>query len=217
VQLDNIRVDGPLWNYINLNPCLSTVAWKRIRPTLTPAKEAPIPSEQECVDSRVGVGVVAKRTIFVPAENRTLTSQPESNILLSYPEWHYHTRCIWFLTFWSNITSYRGRAKWPVRLTVIVRWNLRLTAASVPDDDDRDGPRNVGSIQMPYAAESPWRFRRIYWPRKLKNMHHCHYIKLKLPHNIINTPQRHTRDVKLKNGYRVLDRDKWSPSRSGRL
>jgi len=30
------------------------------------------------------------------------------------------------------------------------------------DDDDRDGPRNVGSVQTTEAAASPKRFHRTY-------------------------------------------------------
>jgi hypothetical protein len=32
-----------------------------------------------------------------------------------------------------------------------------------PKDDDRDGSRNVGSIQTPNTADSPRRFHRIYY------------------------------------------------------
>jgi hypothetical protein len=32
---------------------------------------------------------------------------------------------------------------------------------SVPDDDDRDGPRNVGSMQTPDKADSLRRLNRI--------------------------------------------------------
>jgi len=31
----------------------------------------------------------------------------------------------------------------------------------IPDDDDRNGPRNIGSVQKHDAAGSPRRFHRI--------------------------------------------------------
>jgi len=39
-------------------------------------------------------------------------------------------------------------------------WNNRRVFLIPDDDDDRDGPRNVGSIQTPDAADSPRRLHR---------------------------------------------------------
>jgi hypothetical protein len=46
-----------------------------------------------------------------------------------------------------------------------VRWSDQI-----PDDGDRDGPRNVGFIQTPAAADSPRRLRWLYSPRKLRTI-----------------------------------------------
>jgi hypothetical protein len=40
-------------------------------------------------------------------------------------------------------------------------WNRRFEDHLIPDDDDRDGPRNVGSIRTPDAVDSPKRLNRI--------------------------------------------------------
>jgi hypothetical protein len=46
---------------------------------------------------------------------------------------------------------------------------LYETDVQIPEDDDRDGPRNVGFVQTPDMADSPKRLHRIWLSRKLKS------------------------------------------------
>jgi len=46
-----------------------------------------------------------------------------------------------------------------------------MKSDQIPDDGDRDYPRNVSSIRTSDVADSPRRFYRIYSPRKLRNLY----------------------------------------------
>jgi len=46
--------------------------------------------------------------------------------------------------------------------------SIRVTAD--PDDDDRDGHRNVGTIRTPNAADSPRRLDQVHSPRKHQDL-----------------------------------------------
>jgi hypothetical protein len=52
---------------------------------------------------------------------------------------------------------------------------------SDPDDDDRDGHRNVGAIRTPNAADSPRRLHQVHSPRKHQDLK-LTFVSMSLQH-----------------------------------
>jgi len=48
---------------------------------------------------------------------------------------------------------------------------MKSSRAISPDDDDRDGHRNVGILRTPNAADSPRRLYQVYSPRKHQDLY----------------------------------------------